>query len=428
MNDPGPILLLIAFLLLIGFYTTAEIAYLRPAKFSFDFDIGSKKTKWSEQLTEWLLGHRLRVAAICLVGRLIGLVGIGVVLASWLYYRLLPGFSLTSFGYAGLAIVIIASLIFIFRWSVPKLFIGIFGHRLLTAFSIPLTVSYYLFYPLVQFVTGFNRFVTGRIARVNYTKERPAFAVTNLEEHMRRTAEANQTEDIPEIDTRILENALEFKTVKVRECMVPRTEIEAIEFSNTIENLRSAFIETGHSKILIYKETIDNIIGYCHQLSLFRKPATIEEILTPVTVIPENMLANELLVKFISDHRSMALVVDEFGGTSGIVTVEDIIEEIFGEIQDEYDANDLVEQVLPEPNTYLFSARHEIDYLNEKYDFQIPYGDYETLGGFILSANEDIPVAGDIIQVPPFTITVLTMDENRINTVQFTMHPEQTEA
>ena len=124
----------------------------------------------------------------------------------------------------------------------------------------------------------------------------------------------------------------------------------------------------------------------------------------------------------------MALVVDEFGGTSGIVTVEDVIEEIFGEIQDEYDEDELVEQVLPEPNTYLFSARHEIDYLNEKYGFQLPYGDYETLGGFILSVNEDIPQAGDIIQVSPFTITVLTMDENRINTVQFTMHPEQTEA
>jgi putative hemolysin len=232
-----------------------------------------------------------------------------------------------------------------------------------------------------------------------------------------------------DIDTRILENALEFRTVKVRECMVPRTEIEAVEFSDTVENLRKAFIETGHSKILIYKETIDNIIGYCHQLSLFRRPATIEEILTPVTVIPENMLANELLVRFIADHRSMALVVDEFGGTSGIVTVEDIIEEIFGEIQDEYDEdNSLVEQVLPEPNSYLFSARHEIDYLNEKYGLQLPYGDYETLGGFILSEYEDIPKPGDIITVAPFTISILTMDENRINTVQLTMHPEQTEA
>ena len=418
--------MLFFFFLLISFFTTAEVAYLRPAKFSFD--IGSKRTSWTERLTDWLLEHRLRVAAICLIGRLMAMVGCGVMLASWLYYHLLLNPGWADVGYSVLVVIIAAFILFLSRWLVPKLFIGIYGYELLTAFALPLTIFYYLFYPLVQFVTGFNRFVTGKIARVNYSKEKPAFAATNLEEHIRRNFDQDKAEEMPEIDTRILENALEFKTVKVRECMVPRTEIEALEISDSIENLRQLFIETGHSKILIYRETIDNIIGYCHQLSLFRKPAAIEEILTPVTVIPENMLANELLVKFIKDHRSMALVVDEFGGTSGIVTVEDVIEEIFGEIEDEYDKDELVEQVLPEPNTYLFSARHEIDYLNEKYGFQLPYGDYETLGGFILSVNEDIPQAGDVIQVSPFTIKVLTMDENRINTVQFTMHPEQTEA
>jgi putative hemolysin len=427
MTDPGPILLLVFFLLLIGFYTTAETVYLRPAKFSFE--IGIKELSWADKLTDWLLEHRLRVAAICLVGRIIALVGCGVILAAevYKYFPVLSGLSV--YGFALLAVLFGALAIFLFRWLVPKLFVGIFGQQLLTPFAIPLVVSYYLFYPLVQFVTGFNRFVTGRVARVNYQKERPAFSATNLDEHMRRSTDIDETEEMADIDTRILENALEFRTVKVRECMVPRTEIEAVEFSESIEVLRATFIETGHSKILVYKETIDNIIGYCHQLSLFRRPATIEEILTPVTVIPENMLANELLVKFIADHRSMALVVDEFGGTSGIVTVEDIIEEIFGEIQDEYDEdNSLVEQILPEPNSYIFSARHEIDYLNEKYAFQLPYGDYETLGGFILSEYEDIPKPGDIIEVQPFTITILTMDENRINTVQLTMHPEQTEA
>ncbi|KAA9339970.1 hemolysin family protein [Adhaeribacter soli] len=426
MTDPGPILLLVFFLLLIGFYTTAETIYLRPAKFSFE--IGAKKLSWAEKLTDWLLEHRLRLAATCLVGRLLAMVGGGAVLAAKVYEELPELTEFSAVAVACLAVLAGALAIFLFRWLVPKLFVGIYGHRLLTPFAAPLAVSYYIFYPLVQFVTGFNRFVTSRVARVSYQKDRPAFAATNLDEHMRRAADVSETEEMADIDTRILENALEFRTVRVRECMVPRTEIEAVEFSEPIEVLREAFVETGHSKLLIYKETIDNIIGYCHQLSLFRRPATIAEILTPVTVIPENMLANELLVKFIADHRSMALVVDEFGGTSGIVTVEDIIEEIFGEIQDEYDEDDLVEQVLPEPNTYIFSARHEIDYLNEKYGFQLPEGDYETLGGFIFSEYEDIPKPGDVIQVPPFTITILTMDENRINTVQLTMHPEQTES
>jgi CBS domain containing-hemolysin-like protein len=427
MNDPGPIILLFFFLLLIGFYTTAEVAYLRPVKFSFDLGLKNEET-FIQKITNWLLDHRLRLAAICLVGRMLALVGSGLLLAATFYNSfVIPPVS-TSYGWAIVTILIAAFLIFSFRWLIPKLMLGIFGQQLLPALAIPLVISYYLLYPFVQFVTGFNRFVTGRIARVNYTKEKPAFAATNLDEHIRRSVGPSEVQEMPEIDTKILENALEFRTVKVRECMVPRTEVEAIEFSESIENLRASFIETGHSKLLIYKETIDNIIGYCHQLSLFRRPQNIAEILTPVTVVPENMLANELLVKFIADHRSMALVVDEFGGTSGIVTVEDIIEEIFGEIQDEYDEDELIEQVLPESDTYVFSARHEIDYLNEKYDLQLPYGDYETLGGFILSVNEDIPKPGDVIQVPPFTITVLTMDENRINTVRLEMHPEQAEA
>ncbi|HSI91118.1 MAG TPA: hemolysin family protein [Adhaeribacter sp.] len=426
MNDPGPILILVFSLLFMGFFTAAEAVYLRPVKFSFE--TASKKTTWLERLPDWLLAHRLRVAAICLVGRMLALLFFGSVVAGSLFVHLSPQPSLAEFGMAALGLLVAATGIFLFRWFVPKLISGVFGQQLLQPFALPLTISYYLFYPLVHFVTGFNRFVTGRVAHVNYTKDSPAFAATNLDEHLRRSSDPAQAEEMPEIDTRILENALEFRTVKVRECMVPRTEIEAIEYSDSIASLRAAFTETGHSKILIYKDTIDNIVGYCHQLTMFRNPGTISDVLTPVTVVPENMMANELLVKFIADHRSMALVVDEFGGTSGIVTVEDIIEEIFGEIQDEYDEDELVEQVLPEPNTYVFSARHEIDYLNEKYEFQIPYGDYETLGGFILSVNEDIPLPGDVIEVPPFTISILSMDDNRINTVQFTMHPEQTEA
>ncbi|WP_239693412.1 hemolysin family protein [Rufibacter roseus] len=220
-----------------------------------------------------------------------------------------------------------------------------------------------------------------------------------------------------EVDSKIFHNALEFRTVRVRECMVPRTEIDAIEVDEGLEVLREKFIETGHSKILIYQDSLDHILGYCHQFSLFENPATLEEILTPMDAVPENMLARELFVKFITEHRSIVLVLDEFGGTSGIVTLEDVMEEIIGDINDEYDEEDLLEQALPEPGTYLFSARQEIDYLNEKYQLQLPEGDYETLGGFILSVLEEIPSTGDVISVAPFEIKILSMDEHRINTV-----------
>ncbi|MBC3539535.1 hemolysin family protein [Rufibacter sediminis] len=224
-----------------------------------------------------------------------------------------------------------------------------------------------------------------------------------------------------EVDSKIFNNALEFKTVKVRECMVPRTEIDAIELDEGVEVLRQAFIETGHSKILIYQDSLDHILGYCHQFSLFNNPATVEEMLTPMEAVPENMLARELFVKFITEHRSIVLVLDEFGGTSGIVTLEDVMEEILGDINDEYDEEDLLEQVMPTPGSYLFSARQEIDYLNEKYNLNLPEGDYETLGGFILSVLEEIPSAGDVVVVPPFEIRILSMDEHRINTVHLSV-------
>lgn len=224
-----------------------------------------------------------------------------------------------------------------------------------------------------------------------------------------------------EVDSKIFHNALEFKNVKVRECMVPRTEIDAIELEEGVEVLRQAFIDTGHSKILIYQDSLDHILGYCHQFSLFGQPASIEEILTPMEAVPENMLAKELFVKFITEHRSIVLVLDEFGGTSGIVTLEDVMEEILGDINDEYDEEDLLEQTLAEPNSYLFSARQEVDYLNEKYKLNLPEGDYETLGGFILSVLEEIPHTGDVIAVPPFEIRILSMDEHRINTVHLSV-------
>jgi len=190
-----------------------------------------------------------------------------------------------------------------------------------------------------------------------------------------------------------------------------------VELEDSIAELNKIFIESGHSKIVVYKENIDEVVGYCHHLELFKKPKTIQDILTPIIIVPESALANELLVQFISERKSLALVVDEFGGTGGIVSMEDVIEQIFGEIEDEYDSDSLLEQKLSEQE-YLLSTRLEIDYLNEKYNWSLPCGDYETLSGLILSLTENIPKKGESVVYGPYTFTMVAKQEHRIDTVK----------
>ena len=219
-----------------------------------------------------------------------------------------------------------------------------------------------------------------------------------------------------DLDTQIFKNAIELPNIKVRECMVPRTEIVGIDLDDNISNLIRIFNKTGHSKVIVYRENVDQVIGYVHMIDLFENPETIKTILRPIIIIAESMPANKLLKEFTASNRSLGLVVDEYGGTAGIVTIEDVLEEIFGEIEDEFDNEDLKEVVVSN-NEYIFSARHEIDYLNEKYDLNLPMGDYETLGGYILEVNESIPKENDIIETDEFKFTILTAQENRIENV-----------
>ena len=250
------------------------------------------------------------------------------------------------------------------------------------------------------------------------------FSLTDLGEFIKsKIVEDKSDGGTFDIDTKIFNNALEFKTVKIRECMIPRTEIVAVDLQSDIVDLKNEFIESGLSKILVYKDSIDDIIGYCHSSELFKKPRNIESILSPVIIVPETLLANELLVQLITERKSLALVVDEFGGTSGIVTIEDIIEEIFGEIEDEHDEQDLVDQKIDE-RSYLLSARHEIDYLNEKYNWNLPLGDYDTLGGLILSVTEDIPSLNQDVIIETFKFHIVSIEENRINLVKLSLLQE----
>ncbi len=224
------------------------------------------------------------------------------------------------------------------------------------------------------------------------------------------------------MEERMFTNALDFKDVRIRECMIPRTEITAVALDDGIEDLRQAFISSGHSKILVYRESIDDVAGYCHSLALFRKPKEISSIITPILIVPEAMPASDLMLRFLEERKSLALVVDEFGGTSGLVSVEDVVEQIFGEIQDEYDfTEDWTERQVDE-GTYLLSARHEVDYLNEKYGWELPEGDYDTLAGMLIHLHGDLPKVNEFIELPHYTFKVISMQDTRIELVRLSLN------
>jgi CBS domain containing-hemolysin-like protein len=244
--------------------------------------------------------------------------------------------------------------------------------------------------------------------------EKPVFARIDLEQYLKEhTSTRNRQEEV-ETEVQIFQNALDFSKVKARECMVPRNEIVAMDINQPIDSLREKFIETGFSKIVIYRESIDQIVGYTHSYELFKQPESIKSILLPIAIVPESMTTNDILDLLIKERKSIALVLDEFGGTAGLITMEDVVEEIFGEIEDEYDNMALLEEKISD-REYIFSGRHEVDYLNEKFHLNIPDSDnYETLSGLIVHYHEDIPEKGALITFEGFKFEILEVEQTRI--------------
>lgn len=406
-------------LILSAFFSGVEIAFVSSNK--LQIELQNKQGYINGRILAKFLQKPSLFIGTTLVGNTIALVVYGIFMALILQPVLeqnLPDIFNNEATILLLQTIISTVLVLAVAEFTPKSFFLINPNWLLSVFAIPLLIVYYLMYPLVLVVVLLSRLMITKVFGLRYSEDKPGFGLTDLNNYIKTTLKSDRAENIKiDANTRIFNNALEFKTVRVRECMIPRTDIVAVDIEDNIQVLKESFVESGHSKILIYRESIDDIVGYCASMALFKKPKDIASILSPILIVPETMLANELMIQFITEHKSIALVVDEFGGTSGLVTIEDIIEEIFGEIQDEHDDEDWVEQKIDEEN-YLLSARHEIDFLNEKYDWNIPMGDYDTLGGFILATTENIPNVNDIIEVPPFIFTIMSMQENRIDTVK----------
>ena len=418
-----PILLTLFFS---AFFSGIEIAFVSADR--LHIELQKKKGFRTGKILATFINNPSRFIGTTLIGNTIALVIYGVFMTKLLdpiVRDTIPAELSNELAILVIQTILSTLVVLLTAEFLPKSIFLINPNWMLSILAIPMFIIYKIMGPVVWAVVSVSKLMITKVLGYAYSEDRPAFGLTDLDNYIKNTLMSDDETNV-EVDTKIFNNALEFKTIRIRECMIPRTEIVAVDIEDPIDNLKSAFIESGHSKIIVYKESIDDVIGYCHSLELFKKPKSIADILTPIIIVPETMLANELMIQFISERKSLALVVDEYGGTSGIVSIEDIIEEIFGEIQDEHDVEDWVEQKIDEEN-YLLSARHEIDYLNDKYEWDLPTGDYETLGGLILSVTEDLPQPGDSVNLGPFSFTIQSTNDIRIDIVKLTIKNTQKE-
>ncbi|MBP9688221.1 MAG: HlyC/CorC family transporter [Bacteroidia bacterium] len=406
-------LIIILSILTSAFFSGIEIAFISSNKLLIE--LRSKQGSMSARILSPFVNNPSRFISTTLVGNNIGLVVYGIYMAMFLepyIEKYVPGAAESSVITFFIQTILSTILVLVTGEFIPKVLFRINPDSILRVLAIPFLISYYLFWPLVHFVTWLAKLILNTILKVPFNETTPVFSKVDLDQYINDSND--DLADDSDVDTEIFKNALDFGNVRLRDCMTPRTELISIDIDATTQELYDIFKETGLSKILVHQGTVDHIIGYTHQKDLFKNPHSIRSILIPIEIAPETMLANELLNTFTRTRKSIALVVDELGVTAGIVTIEDIMEEIFGEIEDEHDVEELTEIQLNEKE-YIFNARLEVDYLNNKYDFNIPEGDYNTLGGYIYAVHENIPSKGEVINVEQFQFTIISVSGNRIN-------------
>ena len=401
-----------------AFFSGVEMAFVSSNKLYFE--LKAKQNILSARIIAHFNQSPSQFIGTMLIGNTLSLVAYGIFMEEFLHHLILANLPWIANEIIARLIASIVATIIILTTSefTPKSIFLINPDAILEFLAIPIWIINTLMFPLVWLTVGLSKWFITRVLRLSYSEEKPAFGLTDLNHYLQNLNRKISTEEENDVDTKIFHNALEFKQVKVRDCMIPRTEITAIEIEEGIEGLKKVFIESGHSKVLVYKETLEEVVGYCHSLALFKKPKDIQSILTSIPIVPEAMPANDLMLKFSKERKSLAIVVDEFGSTSGLVSMEDVMEQIFGEIQDEFDdTEDWIEKRLDD-HTFILSGRHEIDYLNEKYNWNLPEGDYETLGGMLIHLYEDIPAVNEVITLSAFQFQIMTVTDARIDTVK----------
>lgn len=402
-----------------AFFSGMEIAFVSSSRLKQELDVKNKLV--SAKVLSGFFEDPSRFIGALLFGNNVALVIYGTAMANILepfLEKVLPN-SFKGEVWVLIAQTIIATLLILIAAEfIPKALFRIRPNAWLKTFAVPVWIFYYLFYPLIFIYIGFSEFILRLFTGNKGKKTGYTFSAVDLDEYIQNLSTDEESGQLLNQELVMIQNAMDFKNVRLRDCMIPRTEIIALEINKSPLILRNLFTETGHSKIMIYKENIDNILGYVHAYDMFKKPETILEVLRKVDVYPETTPANNVLKQLLINHKSVAIVVDEFGGTSGMVTMEDIMEEIFGEIEDEYDKEDEVEQKISDKE-YIFSTRMEIDYLNEKYNLNIPESEeYETLAGFILHHHSSIPKVNSEIEIPPYKFFILKATDNKLEKVK----------
>jgi len=414
--------IIILCLILAAFFSGMEIAFVSSNKIYLEIE--KKQDNFLSQILTRLTEKPSKFIASMLIGNTIVLVVYGFFMGELLMRWILKlGFHFTSLSNVLIQTVLSTFLVLITSEFIPKVFFQIYANRLIKFFAIPAYVFHLLFYFISSFVLWISDFILRRFFRTEGDQVQLFFSKIELGNYI--TEQMSAVEDHENVDSeiQIFQNALEFSGVKARDIMSPRTEISAVEIYDSVTELKEKFIETGYSKILVYQNSLDDVLGYVHSFELFKKPRTIKSVMIPVEFVPETIFIKDVLDLLTKKRKSIAIVLDEYGGTSGMITVEDIVEELFGEIEDEHDSEveELIEKQLSE-DAYLFSTRLDVEYLNQNYKLNIPESDsYGTLGGFIVDFTKEIPQKGDQIVIEKFHFTIEEATNKKIELVKMSV-------
>jgi CBS domain containing-hemolysin-like protein len=410
------ILYIIITLILIGFFSGVEIAFVSTNK--LNIELKRKQGSYAGKVLSKFMENPATFIGTSLVGINICLVVYGLLMTE-LTDVMFNTVGLPHNEYLRLFLdTIIATILVLFLGEfIPKAIFRSKPETTLSLLTLPIQFFYYLLYPIAQLFVRISEFILRYLFGVRINEEKTIFSRVDLEHFVKQMRTGHDIDNEDDSNSELFENALSLSKVKIRECLIPRNEIEAVSINTSVEEVKNIFIETKRSKLIVYEDNIDNVVGYLHSIDALKKPKDIKSVMHSIPMVPETMITVDLLNQFTKERKSIAWVVDEFGGTAGIVTMEDILEEIFGEIHDEYDEEEYIEKQLSS-NEYIFSGRLEIDYLNEKYHFDLPVEDAETLSGFIIENHESIPKQKERIIVGNYEFVMLHVSDTRIETVK----------